>query len=83
MTSPGSPPRVTVLVTAGCHLCEQACAVVAEVCAAAGVGWQATDLVDTSPADRARWREYVPVVLVDGEVHDVLRVSADRLRAAL
>jgi hypothetical protein len=40
-------------------------------------------LSDVDEDTRARWREYVPVVLVDGEVHDIFRVSADRLRAAL
>ena len=34
-------------------------------------------------AHRAEWSELVPVILVDGAVHDVIRVSPARLRAAL
>jgi hypothetical protein len=76
-------PRVVVLVSAGCHLCDDACETVATVCAQAAVEWSARDLADLDEPTRTRWREYVPVVLVDGEVHDIFRVTADRLRAAL
>jgi hypothetical protein len=31
----------------------------------------------------AKWAEFVPVILVDGEVHDWFRVREDRLRAVL
>jgi len=75
--------RVVVLVTAGCHLCEDACGVIAPICAALGVGWVARDLAECDEATRVQWREYVPVVLIDGDVHDVFRVNADRFRAAL
>jgi hypothetical protein len=30
-----------------------------------------------------QWSEYVPVIVVDGKVHDWFRVREDRLRAAL
>jgi Glutaredoxin-like domain (DUF836) len=76
-------PRVVVLVAAGCHLCDDACGIVAEVCAETGVGWTARDLSTVDAATNAQWRDYVPVVLVDAEVHDLFRVNADRLRAAL
>jgi hypothetical protein len=76
-------PRVVVLVTAGCHLCEDACAAVADVCAETDVAWLARDLSEVDEATRAQWREFVPVVLIDGEVHDIFRVTPDRLRAAL
>jgi hypothetical protein len=76
-------PRVVVLVTAGCHLCDDACEVVTTVCAESGVPWMARDLLDTDESTRAQWREYVPVVIVDGEVHDIFRVDAVRLRAAI
>jgi hypothetical protein len=79
----GGQPRVVVLVTAGCHLCDDACEIVETVCVERAVSWSARDLSDTDEPTRARWREYVPVVLVDGEVHDIFRVSADRLLAAL
>jgi hypothetical protein len=76
-------PRLVVLVTAGCHLCDDACAVVASVCEPRGVSWTTRDLADLDEAARSRWREFVPVVLIDGEVHDIFRVSAERLRHAL
>jgi hypothetical protein len=78
-----NPGRVVVLVTEGCHLCVDACAVVAQVCAEHGVSWVARDLATVDDDTRARWREYVPVVLIDGEVHDIFRVNPDRFRAAL
>jgi Glutaredoxin-like domain (DUF836) len=75
--------RVVVLVSAGCHLCDDACAVVTEVCTAAEVGWEARDLSRLDEPTRQQWREFVPVILVDGEVHDLFRVDPGRLRAAL
>ncbi|HEX3822978.1 MAG TPA: glutaredoxin family protein [Mycobacteriales bacterium] len=72
-----------VLVTEGCHLCEDACAVVASVCEQTGQVWAARDLAGCDEATQMRWREYVPVVLIAGEVHDIFRVTPDRLRAAL
>jgi hypothetical protein len=76
-------PRVVVLVSEGCHLCDDACTIVEAVCAQTAVSWVSRDLLDVDEATREQWREFTPVVLVDGEVHDVFRVSADRLRAAL
>jgi hypothetical protein len=76
-------PRVIVLVAEGCHLCEDACAIVSSVCEQTGEHWLARDLGEVDESTRQRWREYVPVVLIDGEVHDIFRVTADRLRAAL
>lgn len=76
-------PRVVVLVTAGCHLCEDACEVVSAVCDATSVSWVARDLMTCDDATQRQWREFVPVVLVDGDVHDVFRVTAERLHAAI
>jgi Glutaredoxin-like domain (DUF836) len=76
-------PRVVVLVSPGCHLCDDACAIVASVCGETSVAWTARDLLELDDETRERWREFTPVVLIDGEVHDVFRVSPDRLRAAL
>jgi hypothetical protein len=74
--------RVVVLTRAGCHLCADACAVVARVAADVGVAWREQDIAHDAGLV-ARWSEYVPVVLVDGEVHDWFRVDEDRLRSAL
>lgn len=85
MTTPssiGRTARVVVLSRPGCHLCADACAVVARVAGEAGVEWAEQD-IDADPDLTARWAEYVPVVLVDGDVHTWFRVDESRLRAAL
>jgi glutaredoxin len=74
--------RVQVLTRPGCHLCDDACAAVARITAELGVGWHATDITGDAEL-MTRWGEYVPVVVVDGQVHDWFRVQDDRLRAAL
>jgi glutaredoxin len=74
--------RVLVYTKPGCHLCEDACAVVASVCAELGVAWSASDISGDHELT-AKWGEYVPVILVDDEVHDWFRADADRLRSAL
>jgi len=81
MTAPAAP-RVVVLTKPGCHLCDDACAAVARIAADLHVGWVSQDITDDE-ALMARWAEYVPVIVVDGEVHDWFRVREDRLRAAL
>jgi hypothetical protein len=81
--STAADPRVVVVVTEGCHLCDDATKVVAETCDDLGVSWRTQDLFGLAEDQVAQWREYVPVVLVDGKVHDVFRVSPDRFRAAL
>jgi hypothetical protein len=82
MTTAGAP-RVVVVTKAGCHLCEDALAVVAELCDSLGVVWAARDLATVAEPQRAQWTELIPVVLVDDEVHEVFRVDAERLRHAL
>ena len=77
-----SDDRVVVLTKPGCHLCADACVAVARICAERGVGWREHDITDDAELV-AKWAEYIPVVLVDGEVHDWFRVNDDRLRAAL
>ena len=77
-----STPRVTVYSRPGCHLCEEALAVVAKVCADLGESYDVVNIdVDATLAER--FGEEVPVTFVDGKQHDFWRVSEDRLRAAL
>jgi glutaredoxin len=75
-------PRVRMYGREGCHLCEDARAVIARVCADVGEAYEVVD-VDTDPALREEYGEEVPVTLVDGRRHDFFRVSESRLRAAL
>lgn len=74
--------RVLVYTRTGCHLCEVAEQVVAEVVATTGDAWTSID-IDTDPALVERFGDQVPVTFVDGRQHDFWRVDADRLRSAL
>lgn len=72
---------------AGCHLCEEARAVVARVCRERGTAWTEID-VDDPPLPGApdlfdAYGERVPVVTVDGSEVAQWRVSEGVLRAAL
>ena len=75
-------PRITLLGKPGCHLCDDARAVIARVAADLGVGWEERDIT-ASAADMAEYWDKIPVTLVDGVQHDFWRVSEERLRAAL
>jgi glutaredoxin len=74
--------RVTLLSRPGCHLCDDARAVVSRICDELEVGWREID-IDTDPDLEARYWEQIPVTLVDGAQHDFWRVDPVRLRAAL
>jgi glutaredoxin len=74
--------RVVVLTREGCHLCEQAIAVVAAVCAETGDSYTTLD-VDADPELVRQYTDQVPVTFVDGMQHDFWRVDPVRLRAAL
>ena len=74
--------RITLIGKPGCHLCDDARAVVERVAADTGVGWQELSILDDDGLC-AQYAELIPVVLVDGEQHDFYRVDESRLRAAL
>lgn len=93
----GTPPRraascrVVLYVRSGCHLCEEAREVLAQVISPAtqavlpGQGWEEVD-IDTGPesADLVeRYGELVPVVTVDGVQQGYWRLDAARIRRAL
>ena len=77
-----SEARVVLLVREGCHLCDDALAIVRTVCHEAGASWRVVD-VDTDPQLRAEYTDHVPVTFVDGVRHAIWFVEADALRAAL
>jgi glutaredoxin len=77
-----SAPRVTLYGRQGCHLCDDARAVIERVCADLGEEFVEVD-VDSDPALLDRYAEEIPVTLVDGRQHDFWRVDEARLRAAL
>jgi glutaredoxin len=77
--------RVTLLSKPGCHLCDDARAVVAAVCAELGESFEEVDITAGPDAERLTetYGEEIPVTFVDGRQHDFWRVDAGRLRAAL
>jgi hypothetical protein len=78
----GSAPRLVLLSRTGCHLCDDARAVLASVAAAVGEAWVERD-VDADPQLADEYGDRVPVVLLDGGEHSYWRVDETRLRAAL
>jgi len=77
---------MTVLTLIGkpdCHLCEDALAVVQGVLA----DYPAVELEQRSilddPALMEKYVEEIPVLLIDGRVHNIWRVNETRLRTAL
>jgi glutaredoxin len=77
--------RVRLYAKPGCHLCDDARAVVERVCAELGESWDEVDITagpDSVELTRT-YGEEIPVTFVDGRQHDFWRVDPDRLRAAL
>ena len=77
---------MTVLTLIGkpdCHLCEDALAVVEGVLA----DYPAVELEQRSilddPVLMEKYVEEIPVLLIDGTVHNIWRVNETRLRTAL
>jgi glutaredoxin len=78
-------PRVTLYSKPGCHLCDEARVVVAQVCDELGESFDEVDITAGPDAQALleAYGEEIPVTLVDGEQHDFWRVDPDRLRRAL
>ncbi len=75
-------PRITLYSRPGCHLCDDARAVIEQVCAELGEAYTEVS-IDDDPTLPKRFGEEIPVTFVDGRQHDFWRVDAARLRAAL
>lgn len=74
--------RITLIGKPGCHLCDDARAVIERVAREEGVAWEELNMLD-DPELVARYAEQIPVTLVDGRQHDYWRVDENRLRKAL
>jgi len=79
-----APPAatITLLSRPGCHLCDEARAVISRVAADLGVPWEERDITQ-SDRDLQDYWEMIPVTLINGVQHDFWHVSEQRLRAAL
>ena len=74
--------RIRLLSKPGCHLCDEARAVVEAVCADTGEAYDEVDIT-TDAELMEQYAEQIPVTFVDGRQHDYWRVDPERLRAAL
>ena len=74
---------VTLLGKPGCHLCDVAVVVVEGVLADyPGVAFEQRSILDDAELF-AKYADEIPVVLIDGKVHNIWRIDADRFRAAI
>ena len=73
---------VTLIGKPGCHLCDDARAVVVRVAAETGAAVAEQDITQDAQLYDRYW-EQIPVVLVDGVQHTFCRVDEQRLRNAL
>src|SRR3954453_9683978 len=80
--TPTTPRTVTLIGKPGCHLCDDARAVIERVAADTGAGWDELSILD-DPELAARSWEHIPLLLGDGEQHAFWRVDEDRLRSAV
>ena len=78
--------RLTLLSKPGCHLCDAARDVVSQVVAGLPAGASVTveelSILDDAELNARYWDE-IPVVLIDGAVHNIWHIDAERLRDAL
>jgi len=74
--------RVRIYSKPGCHLCDDARAIVERVCADLGTSYDEVDIT-ADPRLMEEYGEQIPVTFVDGAQHDFWRVDESRLRAAL
>ncbi len=81
--------RLTLIGKPGCHLCDDAREVIEAVMtevrsadAAPRLSFDERNILDDA-ALAERYAEEIPVLLIDGEVHDYWRVDPVRLKTAL
>jgi len=78
--------RLTLIGKPGCHLCDDARNVVTRVLTGladpASVSLEELSILDDATLNEKYWDE-IPVLLVNGNVHTIWRVDAERLVRAL
>ena len=75
-------PRVVLIGKPDCHLCENARLIIAKVCEELGETWSELSILE-DPQLADLYFESIPVVMIDGKIHDKWRVDEARLRSAL
>ncbi|TSA53925.1 MAG: glutaredoxin family protein [Actinobacteria bacterium] len=74
--------KVTIIGKPDCHLCEVAENVVKDLIAGSGIEFEKLSVSD-DPKLAARYSEEIPVILIDGKVHDIFRVDEKRFLNAI
>ncbi|QYH34616.1 glutaredoxin family protein [Salinibacterium sp. M195] len=78
--------RLVLIGKPGCHLCDDARIAVTHVIAALppelSVEFTEQSIIDDEEL-HAKYRDEIPVVLINDRVHTIWRVDPERLRAAL
>lgn len=75
---------ITLIGRDGCHLCDDAREVIRAVLDEIDVPVEVNQLnIDDDPALHAEYWEQIPVVLIDGKVHNFWRIDPVRLKNAL
>ena len=74
---------VTLVTKPGCHLCDDARAIVVPVVQSIpGASFEEVSIEDDQDL-YDKYVEEIPVVLINNRVHNIWRVDAERLRGAL
>jgi glutaredoxin len=67
-------PRIVLYSRPGCHLCEDAAAILDKI----GEPWTEVSVAGDIELER-EYGERLPVIMLDGKEHGYFRVEADRL----
>ena len=73
---------VTLIGKPGCHLCDEARAVVVSVCAETGTPWREVSILDDPALAEVHWQR-IPVIMVEEREIAFWRITAEQLRSAL
>lgn len=73
---------ITLVGKPGCHLCDEARAVVVAVAAETGTPWMEVSILDDPQLADQYW-DQIPVIKVDDRIIGFWRIDADQLRSAL
>jgi len=79
------PKSVVVYSRRGCHLCEEALSTLTTLRLQAGPDtFEISEIfIDGDPELEIKYGDQVPVILIDGKVHDFYRVDPERFLGAI
>jgi len=74
--------KITIIGKPGCHLCDDAESLVKALVEGRDIEIEKFSILD-DPKLAARYSEEIPVILIDGKVHDIFRIDEKRFLAAI